>query len=151
MSKGRGWGGLGRGEDTVGVATASGGSRVGTGLRPDSHSLAKPQAGQCWGGKGAGTALRVRGPHPNSPLLLPSMSSGFQTASLLPPRDKEKSREPTIRVRRWRCLGQACMTGVQGEGPGVRGGGGVVPALCHLPWNAAPGSVLDAVGPYCEP
>lgn len=64
-----------------------------------------------WGGKGEGMALRVRGPHPNSPLLLSSMSSGFRSASLLPPWEKEESGKPTICVRRWQCLGQACMAG----------------------------------------
>lgn len=43
MSRGRGWGGLGRGEDTVGVATASGGSSVGTGLRPTVTALPNPK------------------------------------------------------------------------------------------------------------
>lgn len=43
VSRGRGWGGLGRGEDTVGVATASGGSSVGTGLRPTVTALPNPK------------------------------------------------------------------------------------------------------------
>lgn len=82
------------------------------------------------------------GPHANSLLLLSSMTSVFGMAS--PLWERKKSRKPMTHIRHWWYLGQACMTGVQGDVPGVRG----VPALSLFPRSAASLKILRAVNLY---